>query len=101
MSSSIHLPALSGRVPSVTDGEREIFTARQALQSKAGDFNAPHGLSVLQHCLKALDVGISNQPHGLSIPTQSSHYTECFSNLLAIKLFDQLTLVCPRRFQAV
>ena len=82
-------------MPSVTDGEREIFTARQALQSKTGDFNAPHGLSLLRQCLKALDVGISNQPCGCLVLAQSSHYMKWFSNLLATKLFDQLTVVCP------
>lgn len=97
--SSIHLPALSGPVPSGTDGEREIFTARQALQSKAGDFNAPHGLSLLRHCLKALDVGISNQPHGRFVLAQSSHYIKCFSDLLTFQPFDQLTVVCPDDFE--
>lgn len=107
MSSPLHHPcfpqstplaALSGRVPSVTDGEREIFTARQALQSEAGDFNAPRSPSLLRRSLKALDVGISDQPRGRSVPAQSSHYTKHLSNLLAVKLFDQLTLLCPEDF---
>lgn len=84
-------------MPSVTDGEREIFTAREALESEAGDFNAPHGLSLLRHSLKALDVGISSHPHGRSVLTQSSHYMS-FSNLLAIKLLDQLTVVRSEDF---
>lgn len=85
-------------MPSVTDGKREIFTASPALQSKAGDINTPRGLSLLRHSLKALDVGISNQPHGCSALAQSSHYTKGSPNLPATKLFDQLTLVRPEDF---
>lgn len=69
-------------MPSVTDGKREIFTATPALQSKAGDINTPHGLSLLWHSLKALNVRISNHLHGCSALAQSSHYMETSSNLL-------------------
>lgn len=84
-------------MPSVTDGEREIFTARQALQSEAGDFNAPHSPSLLRRSLKALDAGISDQPGGRSVPAQSPPLHEA-SLLLAVKLVDQLTVVCPGDF---
>lgn len=93
-----HPPALSRQVPSVTDGKREIFTASPALQSKAGDINTPPGLSLLRHSLKALDVGISSQPHGCFALAQYSHYMKGSSNLLATKLFDQLTVVSPEDF---
>lgn len=96
-----HLPALSRRAPSVTDGEREIFTARQALQSKAGDFNAPHGPSLLRHSLKATDVGISDRPHGRSVLAQYSHLHQVLRRPLAIKPFDQLTVVCPKDFYSL
>lgn len=86
--SSVQSPGLSGRVPSIKDGEREIFTARKALWNKTGDLNTPPR-SLLRRCLKALDVGISKQPHRSSVLPLFSHF-----NLLAIKIFDHLTLVC-------
>lgn len=88
-------------MPSVTDGKREIFTATPTIQSKAGDINTPHGLSLLRHSLKALNVRISNHLHGCSALDQSSHYMKGSSNRLATKLFDQRYSHVPRRFRIV
>lgn len=89
-------PAFNRQGPLVTDGRRGIFTGSPAPQSKAGDFNTPHGLSLLRHSFKVVDVEISSQPHGGSVMALSLYNMKCFFNLLTTKLFDQLTTSCPK-----